>query len=190
MAVTAASTMCSPVRPARSSATPPTASPTAMPPPDVMTSDHSASVLLPILASVQLSASPNSTAATPSLNRLSLSTSRRKRPPRPVSLNMAITATGSVAAISTPNTRADTSGQPSTMCMPAVTTIAETATPTMLSTSTGTMSRRNSCQGIFSAASNSSGGRITSNIMSWVSATPVSMRPKVRAAPARISPTV
>ena len=112
-------------------------------------------------AIAQASASANSNAATPSLNRLSLSTSRRRRPFRPRSLNMAITATGSVAAISTPNTTAAVTGQASSQTMPPATAAAEIATPSVLSTSTGSMSRRSSVQWMLIAASNSSGGRIS-----------------------------
>ena len=71
---------------------------------------------------------------------------------------MAITATGSVAAISTPNTKAGASGQPSAQCIPPVTTAADITTPMVLSTSTGSASFCNSFQWMFSAASNSSGG--------------------------------
>ena len=70
------------------------------------------------VACAQARTSVNSTAATPSLNRLSLSTSSRRRPLTPVSLNMAMTATGSVAAIRAPNTRADDIGQPRSCSFP------------------------------------------------------------------------
>ena len=55
--------------------------------------------------------SANSSAAAPSLNRLSLSMTSRRRPLTPASRSMAMTAIGSVAAISAPKASAGASGQ-------------------------------------------------------------------------------
>ena len=64
----------------------------------------------------------------------------------PLSLNIAITATGSVAAIRTPNNRAGAIGQASQYISPAVTTAAEMMVPTIARTRMGSMSRRSSRQ--------------------------------------------
>jgi hypothetical protein len=116
----------------------------------------------PGVGAAQSTASVNSTAATPSLNRLSASVSSRSRPPILLSLNIAITATGSVAAISVPNTAAGATRQPSPHTMPAVTAAAEISVPKTASTSTGPASRFSSSQRILIAASNSSAGRMMS----------------------------
>ncbi len=50
---------------------------------------------------------------------------------------MAMTATGSVAAISAPNANADAVGQPRNCIIPAATTAAETTTPSVESTRIG-----------------------------------------------------
>ena len=118
-------------------------------------------------------ASENSTAATPSLSRLSASTSSRSRPTTPVSLNVASTETGSVAAISTPNTVAAGQGQPSSSAIPAATTSAEMMTPAVASVRIGAASRRSSAQDRLRAASNSSGGSRALNSRCPVSAVPV-----------------
>ena len=59
------------------------------------------------------------TAAVPSLNRLSASTSMRNRPCTPASLKEAMTETGSVAEISTASRRAVCHPHPSRKWMPA-----------------------------------------------------------------------
>ena len=82
-----------------------------------------------------------STAAAPSLSRLSLSTRSRMRPLIRLSLNIAMIATGSVAAISAPNSIAEKSGQPSNVVIDAVTTAAETSVPIPASKSKGSESR-------------------------------------------------
>ena len=64
------------------------------------------------------------TAATPSLSRLSDSTTIDTRGWQPISRNEAMTDTGSVAAISTPNRAAPIQLQPTSQCMPAATTAA------------------------------------------------------------------
>ena len=66
---------------------------------------------------------------------------RRRRPVTPDSLRSAITAIGSVAPISTPKTRADSSGQPSQAASPPATTSAHSTTPMVDSRTTGTRSR-------------------------------------------------
>ena len=126
------------------------------------------------VACAQVRTSANKTAATPSFKRLSLSTKRRRRPLMPVSLNMARTAIGSVAEISTPKATAGAAGQAKNITMPAATTTAEMTTPSVESMTTGSMSCRSSRQRILSAASNRSGGRMTSKMKSCVSFAPVS----------------
>ena len=64
----------------------------------------------------------NPTAATPSLSRLSDSTTIETRGRQPISRNEAMTDTGSVAAIRTPNKAAPIQLQPTIQCMPAATT--------------------------------------------------------------------
>ena len=197
-AVNVACTKWSEVRPASATAAAPQVTPTKMPPPVIKARVRpTATVLsceLPV-ACAQVRTSANKTAATPSLKRLSLSTKRRRRPLMPVSLNMARTAIGSVAAISTPKTTAGAAGQAKNFTMPAATTTAEMTTPSVESTATGSMSCRSSRQRILSAASNKSGGRMTSKMKSCVSIAPVS-RPATaspataRPCPARTSPTV
>jgi hypothetical protein len=113
------------------------------------------------------------TAAAPSLNRLSLSTSRRRRPVTLLSLNMAMIATGSVAAIRAPNTNAEDMGQPSSRAIPHATTPADTMVPNVERTRIGRMSRRNSGHERVIAASNRSGGRIRSNMKSCVKGSPI-----------------
>src|SRR5947209_1266877 len=70
------------------------------------------------------------TAATPSLSRLSDSTTIDIRGRQPICRNEAITDTGSVAAIRTPNSAAPIQLQPTNQCMPQATTPAAIATPT------------------------------------------------------------
>ncbi len=60
----------------------------------------------------------NPTAATPSLSRLSDSTTIETRGRQPISRNEAMTDTGSVAAIRTPNKAAPIQLQPTSQCMP------------------------------------------------------------------------
>ena len=171
-AVSVACTKWSEVRPASATAAAPQVTPTKMPPPvikaRVRPTATALSCELPV-ACAQVRTSANKTAATPSLKRLSLSTKRRRRPLMPVSLNMARTAIGSVAAISTPKTTAGAAGQAKNFTMPAATTTAEMTTPSVESTTTGSMSCRSSRQRILSAASNKSGGRMTSKMKSCVS---------------------
>src|SRR5439155_20732969 len=69
------------------------------------------------------------TAATPSLSRLSDSTTIDTRGRQPISRNEAMTETGSVAAISTPNRLAPIQLQPATQCIPEATTAAAIPTP-------------------------------------------------------------
>ena len=69
------------------------------------------------------------TAATPSLSRLSDSTTIDTRGSQPISRKAAMTETGSVAAISTPNSAAPIQLQPTIQCIPAATTAAAMATP-------------------------------------------------------------
>ena len=69
------------------------------------------------------------TAATPSLSRLSDSTTIDTRGRQPISRNEAITDTGSVAAINTPNKAAPIQLQPTISCMPSATIAAAIATP-------------------------------------------------------------
>ena len=191
-AVNVACTKWSEVRPASTIAAAPQVTPTKMPPPvikaRVRPTATALSCELPACAQVRTSA--NKTAATPSLRRLSLSTKSRRRPLMPVSLNMARTAIGSVAAISTPKTTAGAAGQAKNFTMPAATTTAEITTPSVESTTTGSMSCRSSGQRILSAASNKSGGRMTSKMKSCVSIAPVSTPATARPCPARTSPTV
>ena len=66
----------------------------------------------------------NPTAATPSFSRLSDSTTIDTRGSQRISRNAAITDTGSVAAISTPNRAAPIQLQPTSQCIPAATTAA------------------------------------------------------------------
>jgi hypothetical protein len=192
-AVNVACTKWSEVRPASTTATAPQVTPTKMPPPVIRTRVRpTATVLsseLPV-ACVQVKTSANKTAATPSLRRLSLSTKMRSRPLMPVSLNMARTAIGSVAAISTPKTTAGAAGQAKNITMPAATTTAEITTPSVESTTTGSMSCRSSRQRILSAASNKSGGRMILKMKSCVSIAPVSSPATARPCPVRTSPTV
>ena len=107
-----------------------------------------------------------STAAAPSLSRLSLSTSSRMRPLIRLSLNIAMIATGSVAAISAPNSIAEKRGQSSNVVIDAATTAAETTVPIPASASKGSESRTSSRQDRVSAASNRSGGKTRSKIRS------------------------
>ena len=112
------------------------------------------------------------------------------RPLTPLSLNMAMIATGSVAAMSTPNISAAGSGQPSSHTMPQVTAAAAITVPSVESTKMGRMSRHNSRHASESAASNSSGGRIRSKTKSCVSGNP---RPDLETAtpmPTTTRPTV
>ena len=142
-AVNVASTRWSEVRPASATAAAPQVTPTKMPPPVMKARVRPTDTGLscePSVACAQARTSANKTAATPSLKRLSLSTRRRRRPLIPVSLNMARTAIGSVAAISTPKTRAGAVGQAKKWTMPAATTTAVMTTPSVESTATGSMS--------------------------------------------------
>ena len=66
---------------------------------------------------------------------------RLRRPVTPDSLMSAMTAIGSVALISAPKTRADSSGQPSQATSPPATTTAHSTTPMVDSATTGTRSR-------------------------------------------------
>ena len=197
-AVSVACTKWSEVRPASATAAAPQLSPTKTPPPVIKARVRPTSTMLSCelpVACAQVRTSANRTAATPSLKRLSLSTNRRRRPLMPVSLNMARTAIGSVAAISAPKTTAGAAGQARNFTMPAATTTAEMTTPSVESTRTGSISCRSSRQRILSAASNRSGGRMTLKMKSCVSIAPVS-RPATanpataRPCPAKMSPTV
>ena len=106
----------------------------------------------------------------------------------PVSLNMARTAIGSVAEISTPKTIPAAAGQAKNCIIPTATTNAEMTTPSVDSTTTGSMSRRSSRQRILSAASNKRGGRMTSKMKSCVSIAPVSSPVTAKAMPVSTSP--
>ena len=81
---------------------------------------------------------------------------------------MAITDTGSVAAISTPNSPAPSQPQPTSQCMPAATTTEASTTPIVTRAVSSGSSRRNAVQGIWIAASNTSGGRSTKKISAGV----------------------
>ena len=86
---------------------------------------------------------PKATAAVPSLKRLSASISTSKRPWAFASLNVAITETGSVAAMSAPNTSALIHCHFARKCIPAAVIVAEKMTPSVASTTTTEKSRRN-----------------------------------------------
>ena len=162
-----------------------------MPPPPI--SSVCAAIASGVGAPLSVSAgriSANSSAAAPSLNRLSLSMISRSRPLTPASRSMAMTAIGSVAAISAPKASAGVSGQPSAQTSPPVTTAAPISTPIVDSTSTGARSRLSSRHEMLSAASNSSGGRMTSNSTSWVSARSNGRRASASARPVATRPTV
>jgi hypothetical protein len=74
--------------------------PTRTPPPAVVSRRYQGNQAPDWPPSIQVNVKPKKTAATPSLKRDSLSTSRRARPVILRSLRRAITATGSVAALS------------------------------------------------------------------------------------------
>src|SRR5207248_2973151 len=110
------------------------------------------------------------TAAVLSLNRLSASTSNRRRPLTPASLKVAMIETGSVAAIRTPNRIAAGQIQPSAKCIIAAVTPVDIATPTTANVTMTGSSLRNSVQLIYNAASNISGGSNISNTSSLLKA--------------------
>ena len=171
----------------------PTPNPAARPPPAMMTKVVTAAsgpCALPGSWAAQTRMRVKRTAAAPSLNRLSASMSRLRRPVTRDSLSSAMTAIGSVALISAPKTRADSSGQSSQVTSPPATTSAHSTTPIVDSARTGKRSRLRSLQCRFIAASNRSGGRTTSKMRSWVSARPASIRVAASAAPASARPTV
>src|SRR6516225_1338300 len=103
---------------------------------------------------------------------------------------MAMTATGSVAAINAPKMSADDRGQCSKNTIPAATAATDTTVPKAESTTTGTKSARKSFQGNAIAASNNRGGRITSKMKSRVNTAPTLIFETDRAAPTITSPTV
>ncbi len=107
-----------------------------------------------------------------------------------ISLNAAITDTGSVAAISTPKKAAPSQLQPSSQCMPAVTSSAEMATPIKASTTVSGSSSRKRDQRSCSAASKISGGRNTLKISSRDSGRSAPTGRKASAIPASTSPAV
>ena len=74
--------------------------------------------------------------------------------------------------------------------MPAAITAAEMTTPSVESTTTGSMSCRSSRQRILSAASNRSGGRMISKMKECVSIAPGSSPTTARPIPVTTSPTV
>ena len=97
----------------------------------------SALIVCPI---ANASAMTKATAAVESLKSDSASTKSLKRPSTFASLNVAITETGSVAAISTPNRAAIVHCQPRTRCINAAVMPAESKTPTVANVMTGTRS--------------------------------------------------
>src|SRR3569833_161774 len=103
----------------------------------------------------------NPTAATPSFRRLSDSTTIDTRGWQPSSRNEAITDTGSVAAMRTPNSAAPIQLQPTSQCIPPATTAAASATPRNAIERVSGSSARNLRHSSCIAASNTSGGRKT-----------------------------
>lgn len=100
------STRGSSVRPAKASRAAATAAPQATPPTIVSARNWTVPRGVIVAPVAKAMAMPNATAAVLSLRRLSASTSSRSRPCTPASLKVAITDTGSVAEISTPNSSA------------------------------------------------------------------------------------
>ena len=146
-----------------------TTAPTATPPTITVTSSTPISGTLAPAPPAIATSTAKATAATPSFKRLSDSTSRCRRLGTATCFIMAMTDTGSVAAISTPNSAAPIQLQPATQCMPTATTPAASATPSVTSASNSGNSRRKGCHGIWIAASNTSGGRKMEKMRSGVS---------------------
>jgi hypothetical protein len=130
------------------------------------------------------------TAAAPSFNRLSASTSMLKRRSTFISRKEAMTETGSVAAIRTPNSAALIQLQPIRKCMPPATAIAAITTPRNANPAVRGKSRRKAFHSKCSAASKTRGGRKMLKIRSRVSGNSIAFGSSASVMPAITSPTL
>ena len=162
----------------------PTAALTAMVPTNRATPS---SALTP--ACTARTARANSTRPVPSFKRLSPST--RVRRPRGTSSRriVATTATGSVAAVMAPTTKASSSGTPTPRCRANATTTADASTPGIASATIGARTGRSSAQSIEYAAAKTKPGTNTPRTRPGVTASPISGKRVAPNNPARTRTT-
>ncbi len=141
-------------------------------------------------AAAKASAITNATAAVESLKSDSASTSSRSRPSTLASLNVAITETGSVAAMSTPSSIDAAHVHPTAKCIIAAVIPADKTTPSVANVAIGIRSCFNSRQWMYSAASKISGGSSTLNRISLLSGASTLSGRNVIAIPAATRPAV
>jgi len=108
--------------------------PQSIPPPTLTTSVFATPLTLRVLPVAAITTTPKTTAAVPSLKRLSASISNLSRPRTLASFKVAITETGSVAAIRAPKNKALIHSQPARYRIPRAVTSHDRQSPTVTST--------------------------------------------------------
>ncbi len=145
---------------------------------------------IPTFPPTVCSAMPNRTIAVPSLNRLSPSTRVPSDFGVPRRLNVAMTATGSVAETIAPTTKASSSRSPVTRWSAPAMIAVVTSTPGMARNAIPPIVRRRLVMSVWKAASNTRPGRSTRRTSSGVTWNDESGRKTATPRPTRTSATV